>query len=347
MEVQKMGDLLLQDFLPEPTLMVPQHDVRRAKFPVVDAHNHLGKWRGNWATDPQKAVAVMDECGIRTIINLDGRWGDQLEDNLRRYKEPFPTRFATLINVDFSRAAEPGFGAWAADQVEQGIRRGAQGIKVFKRLGLEWEGPDGKLLAADDPLLKPIWERAAKLGVPVLFHIADPKAFFQPLGPTNERWEELHEHPDWHFYGPQFPSFEQLMDQQRHLVAANPDTTFISAHVASCSEDLAFVSSLLDEHANLNVDISARLAELGRQPYSSRAFFLRYPDRILFGLDESVDTDNYAPYFRFLETSDEYFPYKYGRRPSQGRWNVYGIGLTDEVLEKVYHGNAERLFPGL
>lgn len=342
-----MSDLLLRDFWPESNLVVPEHDIRRAKVPAVDAHTHLGKWRGAWAADPGQAVAVMDECNIRCVINLDGRWGDALVESLDRYERAYPGRFATLLNIDFSRASEPGFGAWAADQVEEGVRRGARGIKIFKRLGLHWKGPDGRLLRADDALLKPIWERAARLRVPVLFHIADPKAFFRPLGPTNERWEELQEHPDWHFYGPQFPSFEQLMEQQRNLLAANPDTLFVSAHVASCSEDLAFVSSLLDEYANLNVDISARLAELGRQPYSARAFFLKYPDRILFVLDEAVKADNYAPYFRFLETADEYFPYKYGERPGQGRWNVYGIYLPDAVLEQVYHANAERLFPSL
>jgi predicted TIM-barrel fold metal-dependent hydrolase len=343
-----VSDLRLADFAPRPTLVVEQHEVRRARFPAIDAHNHLGRWLsrdGGWvARDVPELLRVLDACNSTAVINLDGMWGDDLEANLDRYDRAYPDRFITFAQVDWDVVTQPDFGARMARQLEDSVRRGARGLKVWKTLGLRYRDAQGRLIPVDDERLFDLWEAVAERHVPVLIHIADPVAFFQPLDRFNERWEELHGHPDWHFYGPAFPSFETLIEQFEHLVARHPRTTFIGAHVGCYPENLGWVGRMMDTYPNFHVDISARLAELGRQPYSSRRLFERHPDRIVFGLDSYPPTaDAYAPYFRFLETADEYFPYSSHGIGIQGRWNVYGIDLPDEVLRQVYHDTAARL----
>jgi predicted TIM-barrel fold metal-dependent hydrolase len=179
--------------------------------------------------------------------------------------------------------------------------------------------------------------------LPVVIHVADPPAFFDPIDETNERWEELKNHPDWAFTSPPFPPFLHIVEGLASIVARYPQTTFIGAHVGCYAENLAWVGSLLDRCPNFNVDISARIGELGRQPYSSRSFFLRYPDRILFGSDMGPYPEAYRVIYRFLETDDEYFNYNAAPVPMQGRWHVHGLYLPDEILKKVYCLNAERI----
>jgi predicted TIM-barrel fold metal-dependent hydrolase len=195
-----------------------------------------------------------------------------------------------------------------------------------------------------------LWAAAGELRVPVTIHIADPIAFFEPLDGSNERWEELHEHPDWHFWptrttedGDGFPSFDELIDGLDGLLERHPATMFIGAHVGCAAEDLDRVSSMLERHQNFHCDIAARIAELGRQPYTTREFVIRWQDRVLFGTDMAPDPAWYGVYYRFLETADEAFDYDVEGPPSQGRWQIHGLGLPVEVLEKVYRSNALRL----
>ena len=125
-------------------------------------------------------------------------------------------------------------------------------------------------------------------------------------------------------------------------------TTFILPHVANYAEDLDSVSRLLAANPNVHIDFSARLDELGRQPYRAREFFLRWQDRILFGTDMPASAEMYRCYFRFLETFDEYFfPPDYDGSFDRRRWAICGIGLPPEVLAKVYYRNAVRIIPGL
>jgi predicted TIM-barrel fold metal-dependent hydrolase len=185
------------------------------------------------------------------------------------------------------------------------------------------------------------------LGLPVLIHTADPAAFFLPIDETNERWEELHRRPEWSFHGPQFPSREALLAALLRVVARHPQTTFIAAHMANSAADLKAAGQWLDQHPNLYLDIASRISELGRQPYTARKFFLRYADRILFATDGPWPEERIVLYWRFLETWDEYFPYSEKEFPPQGFWNIYGLGLPDDVLKKVYQENAARLIPGV
>lgn len=333
-------DILLSEFVPEPTLVVEEHHVERAKFPAVDVHNHLGLWDVGSA---DALVELMDDVGLQTVVSLDGGRRQPLQEHLNTFPVRFPGRFVVFTRVAWQESEDPAFPTRAAEQLKRDVESGARGLKVSKVLGLRAKNPEGELYRADDDRLAPIWEACGELSIPVLIHIADPVAFFQPLNGRNERWEEMQGRPGWHFFKPEFPSFEELMKQQENLVAAHPKTTFISAHVGSYSENLTWIAEMFDNYPNYYVDISARIAELGRQPYTSRKWFIKYQDRILFGTDSRPNADTYRIHWRFLETADEHFPYSAGERPGQGRWRIYGVFLPDEVLKKLYHDNAARL----
>ncbi len=318
------------------------------RYPVIDAHNHLGvEFGGGWDRRPvQELVSVLDEAHVQVLINLDGMWSEEvLNRHLDHFKAAAPERFCIFGGVNWEAWAEQGdhFGEWAAARLHQQAARGAEGFKVWKTLGLQVRDHRGTLVPVDDPRLDPIWATAGDLGLPMVVHIADPVAFFWPLDDRNERTEELTAHPDWHFPSPPFPSFDSIVSAFANVVTRHAKTTFIGAHVGCYAENLEWVAALLDRCPNFYVDMSARLGELGRQPYAARRFFVKYSDRILFGTDMPADIGMYRLHYRFLETADEYFNYDVQDPPRQGNWHVYGLYLPDEVLEQVYHLNAERI----
>ncbi len=343
--------LALSDFKPTPKLVVPETKIEKPRFPVIDAHNHLSlEGFGDWLNRPvSELLDILDAVNIQVYVDLDGGWGeDILHAHLDHFKAAAPERFRIYGGVDWDAWAEQGnnFGEWAAKRLREQVARGAQGLKIWKPFGLHVRDHEGNLAKIDDRRLDPIWATAGELGLPVTIHIADPVAFFDPVTNTNERWEELHAHPDWQFPSPPFPPFMSLVNALANLAANHPETNFIGAHVGCYAENLEWVSQVLDRCPNFYVDISERIAELGRQPYSARRFFLKYADRILYGTDVSPSVEIYQLYFRFLETDDQYFRYGLDELPRQGRWRIYGMYLPDDVLEKVYYKNAERIVLG-
>ncbi len=342
--------LALADFAPRSQLRVPATAVDSPASPVIDAHNHLGRWLSSWAgrgdrwmvDDVGRLLAQMDELGLRAIVNLDGRFGDELAANLERYDEAHPGRFATFCHVDWAEIDEP---ARLVQSLRESHARGARGLKVWKDLGLTVVDDGGQLVLPDDPRLGELWHEAGVLGLPVLIHTADPIAFFDPIDARNERLEELAAHPDWSFHGAGFPSFWRLLEALESVVSQHPQTTFIAAHAGCCAEDLAWVSGMLDRHPNLAIDISARLAELGRQPRATRRLIERHPARVLFGTDAfPPDPAVYRLHYRFLESEDEAFDYApWDAVPPTGRWQISALGLAGPVLDQLYHLNAERL----
>ena len=337
--------MLLNDYRPIPRLVTKETLVSKPRFPVIDAHNHLmDDMGGNWGQRPvSELLDRLDEADVRVYVDLDGGWGeDILNSHLDKYKAGAPERFVCFGGVDWSKWPEQGsrFGEWAADRLRAQAVRGAQGLKIWKPLGLHVRDPQGELARVDDPRLDPIWQTAGELNLPVLIHVADPVAFFDPLDNRNERIEELQDHLDWHFPSPPGPSFLSIVEGLANIVARHPQTTFIGAHVGCYAENLGWVGALMDRCPNFFVDISARIGELGRQPYTARRFFVQHAERILYGIDAGPNLAEHRIYFRFLETDDEYFPYGFGETPGQGRWNVCGLYLPDEILEKVYNRNA-------
>lgn len=347
-------DLRLRDYRPIPWLVVPVHRVERPRFPVIDMHNH-SQWAGEeWEVkDVPALVDEMDRAGVAARVDLDGGVGDRVKRHMDHFRGRYPDRFAVFAKFDWRRCLDAdGFGERMARDLRDAAAAGAEGLKVWKDLGLTLKDPQGRRLATCDPRLGPIWETAAELGLPVLIHTADPVAFFTPLDGANERYEELARHPDWHFFGPEYPSFDRLQEEFEALLSAHPGTTFIGAHMASCAENLALVSARLERHPNLQVDVAARHAELGRQPRAARRFFTERADRIVFGLDVWPATaEDYRVVYRFLETEDDYFDYlPESAEPDpghQGRWRIYGLGLDDDSLRRVYCGTALGLLPRL
>ena len=337
--------LLLRDFKPTPLLHIPVHNVLRARFPVIDMHNYVNDAAGIHGdrVPVNKVIATMDHCNVRKIVILTGMWGEKLQKVIDEMVKPYPDRFVVFTQVDWSKIDDPDFGGLNARQIDDAVRRGARGLKVLKDLGLEDRDKTGKLITVDDPRLDPVWEECGRLGIPVALHVTDPEAFFHPIDANNERYEELIERPDWSFYGHGFPTKESILEAQSRLFARHPDTTFIANYMANWPENLDYVSSLLDRCPNVVVDFGARQAELGRQPRQTRKLFLEHPDRILFGSGyPPSDEAMYRNFFRWLETADEYFDY--AGPQSQGRWKIYALDLPDEVLAKVYHLNAEKIF---
>jgi hypothetical protein len=288
----------------------------------------------------------MDAAGIRASLDLDGNRTRPLAEETRLLKKAHPGRFYVLTILPWQAEIDKGgdFGGRLAAALKQAHGEGADGLKVNKELGLRFRDKAGKLVMPHDERIGAVFAACAELKLPCLYHIADPVAFFKPLDRTNERYEELAAHPNWHFYGPQYPPFKELMESQERLLGQNPGTVFQSAHVASCAEDLTYVGGLLERYPNLNIDIGDRLAELGRQPYTARKFLIKYANRVVYGTDRPIEAARHRLYFRFLETQDEYFPYSPEETPPQGRWAVYGVCLPDDVLEKIYHKNAERIY---
>lgn len=333
---------------PLPMLVTQQSGISAPCRSIIDAHNHLGAFGGGWdQREPSSFFAQLDEARVVHYVDLDGGWGEHvLADRLRRFKAHAPDRYRVFGGVDWARWGEEGarFPDNAAARLRGQAARGAEGLKIWKPFGLHITDDRGVLARIDDPRLDPIWATAGELGLPVMIHVADPVAFFEPLTPENERWDELHAHPDWHFPSPPFPPFAALIEAFARLVRRHLGTTFIGAHVGCYAENLAWVSALLDECSNLVVDISARIAELGRQPYTARRFLLRHADRVLLGTDAGPDLATYGVYARFLESEDEHFPYSPDGIPEQGAWRIHGLHLPRDILDQIYHDNAARLF---
>lgn len=358
--------LELSQYEPKSMLQVHESHVERSKYPVIDFHTHISvaakSEKGveltpdrQYLGTPQELLAVMDRKNIRTMVNLTGGYENGLVDAVTKYDRAYPGRFITFTEPSYSHFKEANYPKLQAQAIEQAHRDGAQGLKILKTLGLYLREniTSGTLVKIDDPRFDPMWDACGQLNMPVAIHISDPVAFFTPTDRFNERYEELNNHPDWSFYGGDFPSNAELIEARNRVLARHPKTQFVTLHFGNFSENLQNVSENLDRYPNMYVDMAARIGELGRQPFTARKFFDKYQDRILFGTDatphgvefpQQVFNDQlYEIYYRFLETEDEYFDYAPAKIPPQGRWRIYGINQSDPILRKVYHDNAARL----
>jgi uncharacterized protein len=344
------GKVTFEEYEPKSTLVTPQHPLKRSKFPFIDVHNH------QWEMDSQEKVAKlvegMNKLNMGLLVNLSGRgWGaDEAKSNATLYNQieltqkAFPNRFAIFTNVDFSKIDEAGWAEKAVAKLTDDVKNhGAKGLKIYKSLGFSVKG-NGKLIPVDDARIDPIWAKCGELGIPVIIHTADPAPFWQPVDSYNERWLELKTHKERKRETSKGDfSWEQLIEQQHNIFRKHPKTTFINAHMGWYPNNLAKLDSLMDVFPNMYVEIGAVIAELGRQPRAAKKFFEKRQDKVLFGKDSYVP-DEYETYFRVLETEDEYFPY---HKKYHAFWRMYGIGLSDAILKKVYYKNALRIIPGL
>jgi predicted TIM-barrel fold metal-dependent hydrolase len=374
-EPAALAQLSLGEFQPKSMLATEEHRIERARYPVIDMHTHASAvfrrnpepgdaLQGSPAERFDQIVKWMDELNLQTLVNLTGGASEQLQRTMDEMVAKHPGRLISCTVPTYEQLGEADYPAWQAEELGRAKQAGAIGLKISKTLGLylreggfrdseREKGQQGPLVKIDDPRFDPMWDAAGKLGFPVFIHIADPDAFFTPTDRFNERWEELGNHPDWSFHGGDFPPKADLLAARNRVIERHQNTTFVCLHVANRPENLDEVSSWLDKYPNKNVEIGARIGELGRQPRRSRKFFEDYQDRILYGTDASpngssvpqqdLEPEMFRCYFRFLETLDEYFDYSPAPTPPQGRWKIYGIGLPDDILKKVYHHNAARI----
>ncbi|HLV86250.1 MAG TPA: amidohydrolase family protein [Candidatus Sulfotelmatobacter sp.] len=358
--------LPLSEFQPKSMLHVHETQVERARFPVIDFHTHLSWIKRSdhgvsvgqemtYLAPPSELLPVMDRRNLRSMVDLTGGWGTGLAQTIEKYQKAEPGRFIVFTTPAWERSNQPGYAQFQADQIEQAHRAGAYGLKVEKILSLYLRESigSGPLVKVDDPRFDLMWEACAAFHMPVAIHVSDPEAFFLPTDRFNERYEELNNHPDWSFHGRDFPSNAEILEARNRMFARHPHTQFVALHVGNNAENLQAVGECLDRYPNMHVDIAARIGELGRQPRAARKFFDKYQDRIVFGTDAVPHTkttlqqifgdDLYRIYYRFLETEDEYFDYAPAPTPPQGRWCIYGLGLPEDILRKVYYQNAARL----
>ncbi len=360
------AQLDLKDYQPRSALHVPETRVPRSRFPVIDIHTHLcfaaaGKngvslgEKRRYLAPPEEVLQVMDRKNLRTLVNLTAGFGAGLREAIQKYQTAHPGRFLTFVEPRWEDSNKPGFDRAQAEDLARAQQAGAKGLKILKTLGLYLREnvTSGPLVKVDDRRFDQMWEACASLKMPVAIHVSDPEAFFLPIDRFNERFEELNHHPDWSFYGGDFPSNAQLLEARNRVFERHPKTPFIALHVGNDAENLPYVSECMDRFPNMNMELGARIGELGRQPRMARKFFEKYQDRILFGTDAVPHGDEtpqqifgdklYEIYYRFLETEDEYFDYAPAPSPPQGRWRIYGLGLPEQILKKVYHNNAARL----
>ena len=321
-------------------LVVPKTTVPKAKFPFIDIHTHQRD-----TTKLDSMLKDMDTLNMRIMLSspVSGSFGERTKKFLDAIKaHPQGARFASMTNIDYKGIGAPDYGKRVAAQLEEDIKNGAIGLKVWKNFGMREKDIDGKRVAVDDPRLDPVWDVCAKYKIPVMIHTADPKPLFDPMDKYNERWLELRLRPNRAEAGQDF-TWEQVIGEQHNLFAKHPKTIFIAAHMGWMAHDLQALGAMLDRMPNLNVEIAAILGELGRQPRNAKRFFIKYQDRILFGKD-TYNVSEYPFYFRILETDDDWID---NIRKYHGLWKLYGLDLPDEVLKKVYYKNALRLFPNL
>ena len=356
----------LTQYEPKSMLQVHESHIAKSKYPLIDFHSHISlsvkSDRGielaperQYLGTPEELLAVMERKNIRAMVNLTGGYDRGLAEAVAKYDRAHPGRFYTFTEPSYSRFKESNYPKLQAEAIEQAHKDGARGLKILKTLGLYLrEGiTSGTLVKIDDPRFDPMWDACGQFNLPVAIHVSDPIAFFTPTDRFNERYEELNNHPDWSFYGGDFPSNEELLAARNRVMDRHPKTKFVVLHVGNFAENLQNVAENLDRFPNMLVDTAARIGELGRQPVTSRKFFDKYQDRILFATDATPHGDEfpqqvfndklYEIYFRFLETEDEYFDYAPAKVPPQGRWRIYGINLPNAILRKVYYENSARL----
>ena len=336
----------------------------KAMFLAIDAHNHL------WGdlSRLENILCIMGQAGVVSYCDLTcnislkmGNGGYVFEpcDISRFFNEcadRYPGRFYGFTTANLAQPADKPLFSDAGEFVEKTVEllhshveKGAKGLKILKELGLHYRDSSGKLINIDDERLAPVWEAAGKLKIPVLMHQGDPAGFFEPATPENEHYDSLLKYPSWSFADKKrFPRKHEILQRRDRVIKNHPGTVFMLPHVANSPENMEYVSNLLDENPNVFIDFSARLDELGRQPYTSRKFFVKHQDRIYFGTDMPASLEMYRCYFRFLETYDEYFiPPDYDGTFGRYRWHICGIGLPRTVLRKIYHGNILKIIPGI
>ena len=339
-------NIKLKDFKPVSVFQCPQTHIKAAKFPVIDIHAHA--WQKE--TDIAKWVSLMDAANIQKTTILSFETGKGFDEIINRFAA-YPNRFDLWCGLDYTGYDQPGT-KWidnALAELERCHAKGARGVGELgdKGLGEYYSSPvPGYGLHLHDERMIPLFKKCGELGMPVSIHVADPIWMYLPMNYQNDGLMNSYK---WRIeMRDDMLSHAGLIDSLAQAVAANKDTTFIACHLANCTHDLSIIGNMLDDYPNLYTDITSRLKEVGTVPRYAKSFFEKYQDRILFGSDLGYDPKAtmtfaekiYKASFRILESEDDHI---YEHDIFSYHWPLYGLGLPDAVLEKLYYKNAERL----
>ena len=314
------------------SLVVPQTQVTRFRYPAIDAHSH-----DVYAQTPQDVAAwvqLQKQVGVAQSFIFTGKSGEEFRAATARYARAYPGRFLMFAGISSAGIGSAEYGNLLRERLRADVRAGALGLGELTDKGMGLVRVGDRAYYIDDPVFDPLWDEAGRLHLPVFVHIAEPAAFYQPADERND----LRRSQNWSLYDKGTPGFEDLQARFARVLARHPHTRFVAVHAFNLSNDLGRVAALLDRYPNVQVDFAARMWELARQPFSARRFFIKYADRILFGTDNDPTLAMYLAHVRQLETEDEWF------WPADAEWwRGYGMHLPDRVLHKIYRDNALRL----
>jgi predicted TIM-barrel fold metal-dependent hydrolase len=290
---------------------------RALDIPRVDAHQHAGP------ATVGAAVNLGSANGVLELVNGSGGWvGDGLEAQIAAAGR-FPGRAGVLMEIDFQGCCGAAWADRESVRLVQGRAAGARGVHVTGALGRTLRDAAGRRVAADAESLEPIWDIVGRLELPVVLHAMEP------------------------------------LEEHARLVERHPDLTFVGGGFAGLAADPAEASRLLDRLPNLHLDTAGVLRELARHAAAARDAVLAHPDRVLFGTDlkwvegpgdrraivfppEAPPEPSafYLGAWLLLETAGPVAP----ALGSPGGGPLEGLALPRDVLARVYHRNARRVF---
>lgn len=329
--------LKLKDYEPISVFRLEEHHPSAAKFSAIDFHSHA--YRKDEA-GIREWVKILDDNNIEKVIVYTYAFGEEF-DRLYDLFTGVSDKFEVWCGLDMTKWDQPEFPDCALKELERCHAKGAGGVGELsdkgmgERISRSVREPG---LHFNDPKFDALFEKCGELGMPVTIHNGDPVWMYEPLDAHNDGYMNAKE---WwiDLSTPGMLDLDGVVDAFEECVARHPNTTFIACHLLNINHDYARLGAIMDRHPNLWIDISARHQETCITPRATKRFYEKYQDRILFGTDNDPVTEMYHDQWRILETEDEHFYLK----DQSYHWPMQGIGLSDDVLHKIYHDNAIRL----
>ena len=328
--------LLLKDYRPQSIYKIPVTKIEKAKYPIIDMHSHP---YAKTAAEIDAAIRTMDEVGVDRTMILTMATGAEFDEIFKKYAK-YPERFEMWCGLDLTGYNKPGFAASAVKELERCRQAGARGVGEIhdKGKGLKSGKSEAPGMHPDDARMEALWEKCGELGMPVSLHVADPIWMYQKMDKHNDGLMNAYE---WRLDNqPNIVGLSGMVDIFERTLARHRNTTFIACHFMNLDYDLAQLGGVLERNPNLYADISARYAETAPIPRFAAQFYGKYAERLVYGTDMGFDKPMYQTTFRILESMDEHF---YEVDQFSYHWALNGLGLSDEVLKKVYLENAAEL----
>ena len=120
----------ITEYKPRSTLVVPEHQVPRAKFPVVDFHGHPPRLTSRETIE--EVVAAMDRLNLGVMIQAQPSSGERLTQQIEAVRAAgYADRFVFFASLDLNDVG-PGSGAKIAAQLEADVDAGAVGVGEIK-----------------------------------------------------------------------------------------------------------------------------------------------------------------------------------------------------------------------